>query len=152
MVRWLAVVVVALSVSSCRVHLADDGRYAFSLKPSDVLRDDCGLAADSAVVSTGVLRSIGNVVELDYGYLDIKLVGTYLDKLEQMTFDGTAVNVSTQVRGQLCLLDTVAIHLDAKTLDANHFSGAMKIVLDARSPDGCVCQLWFRYEASRTGP
>ncbi len=146
--RWLLLVVMGL-LPGCRVHDLEDGPYQFTL--TQVLRDDCGLAAHPEVASTGTLRTTGNVVALEYGYLDLKLVGTYLTRAEAMTMDGAAVNVSTQVRGHDCLLDAVSMHLDTTTVDATTFTGAMKLVFDARTPDACVCQAWFRYSAQRIG-
>lgn len=142
------VVVLAVGASACgRTHTAEDGTYAFTL--SEVLRDDCNLSTTAPVLAQGVLATTGNIVALDYAYLDIKLKGIYLSKEERMTFDGTAANVSAQVRGQSCLLDTVAMHIDASTQDATHFSGAMSIAFDARQRNECVCELWVKFVATK---
>ncbi len=141
----------ALGAWSCgRNHPLEDGPYQFTLK--EVLRDDCDLAHATGVFSTGTLNTTGNIVSLSYGFLGVKLFGTYLSGIEQMTLDGTANNVSTPVRGNECLLDSVAVHLDTVTRSPTRFDGAMSITFDARSPDACVCKFWFNYEATRAGP
>jgi len=144
---WLLLVPVALQ--GCRTHEAEDGTYQFAL--TEVIRDECGLAAEPGIMSTGTLVTTGNTVAIDYGFLGIKLVGTYLQTGEQMTMDGTAVNVRTQVRGQSCLEDTVAVHLDATTKSPTEFDGVMSFSYDTRQPDECVCQFWLRYAATRQG-
>ncbi len=146
--RWGLFGVLVLTAACGRSHVLDDGAYAFSL--AEVLRDDCGLRQDPKVLSTGTLTTTGNLVALDYGYLDIKLKGIYLSKEERMSLDGTAANVSTVVRGNTCLLDTVAMHMETTTSTAaTHFDGAMSFVLDARQSNECVCQMWVKFTAAK---
>lgn len=147
-VRWSLFGVVVLTVSCGRTHTLDDGAYAFAL--AEVLRDDCALSQDPHVMTTGTLITTGNLVALDYGFLDVKLKGIYLSKEERMTLDGTAANIDTTVRGNECLLDTVAIHMETDTsANPTHFSGAMSIAFDARQNTQCVCQMWVKFNATK---
>lgn len=142
-VKRLLWLVVLASMSACRDHLLDDGPYAFSV--TEVLRDDCGLATSgTAVVSGGTLRSEGNLVQFSLTQPELRLVGTYLSSVEQMTLDGSISNYSAVLRGRECLLDTVSFHLDTTTLSDTRFEGAMSISYEARQPDECVCRYWFK--------
>jgi hypothetical protein len=151
MVRGLMLSVCwGLLLSACRLHSLEDGHFALTI--DQVLRDDCGLATTARAASGAVLRTMGNTVSMDYGFLETRLVGTYLSAVEEMTLDGTAVNVITTVRGRECQVDTVSTHLKAATVDASSFAGVIKIGLEASTPDECTCQLWFTYQAQRLGP
>ena len=135
-----------LGLASCRTHTLEDGTYQFTLK--DVLRDDCGLAPTGALMSTGVLVTTGNQVKIKYGYLGLQMFGIYQVNVEQMVLDATAVNVTTAVRGNQCLLDSVSLHIDTENQTARSFSGTMSFYLDARA-DPCVCRVWVTYEAQK---
>ena len=146
--KWLLLTVVMLG-STCRIHDLLDGVYTLQL--TEVLRDDCAMANAPGVIGTATLKTNGHNVLLDYSFLQTRLLGTYLSQTEKMTADGTAVNVSTTVRARQCLLDTVVVHLDGETESPTRMSGAMSIQFDTRSPDECVCKLWFKFDATRTG-
>lgn len=142
-------VILAVAAVGCgRTHTLQDGPYAFGLV--ETLRDDCQLAKAPDVFSTGVLRTTGHVVTLDYGLFGIDLVGNYLDDVERMLLDGSAANVNTPVNGEECLLDLVSIHLEGTTRGPGAFDGTMAVRLDARRPDRCVCELWVRYQATKS--
>ena len=136
-----------LLLAGCRVHTLEDGPYTFTL--GEVLRDDCGLASTGGVLTTGTLRTEGNLVSLNLAQPNLRLVGTYRFSLEEMTLDGTLSNFQTTLRGQACLLDTVALHLDTTTLSPTAFEGSMSISYEARTPDACVCKFWFKFSAQR---
>jgi hypothetical protein len=136
-----------LGLSGCRVHELEDGSYRLAL--TQVLRDECGLAQAPDTIGAGVLSTTGNLVGFDYAFLSLKLQGTYLSGVEQLTLDGAAVNIDTLVSGQECLVDQVAMHLDGTAKDATHFSGKAAITYDTRQPDRCVCKFWFLYDATR---
>ncbi|MBX7101725.1 MAG: hypothetical protein K1X89_28680 [Myxococcaceae bacterium] len=136
-----------LSAACGRHHTLQDGTYAFSLKES--LRDDCNFTGAPGVLSQGALKTTGHVVALDYGLFGIDLNGNYLADVERMTLDGSAANVNTQVNGGECLLDLVGLHLDGATTSSTSFEGIMAVRLDARRPDRCVCEVWFKYVANR---
>lgn len=146
LVKLLTTSFLLVLLVGCRVHTLDDGVYA--LLPNQVLRDDCGLNAPGAL-TTGALRTEGNLVYLALASPELRLVGTYLAGVEQMTLDGNVLNYSAVLRGRECLLDTVSFHLDATTTSPSTFSGTMAINYDARQPDACVCRYWFNFEARR---
>jgi hypothetical protein len=136
-----------LLTAGCRVHTLEDAPYTFTL--GEVLRDDCGLATTGGVVPGGTLRTEGNQVSLALRSPDLRLVGMYLDSDERFTMDGSLSNYTTVLRGQECLLDTVAFHLDATDTSATTFDGTMSINYAARAADRCVCQFWFKFSATR---
>lgn len=149
--RSLSVLLVSsvtlLAATGCgRIHLLRDGDYSLAVR--EVLRDDCNLVNEAKAVSTGTLVTTGHQARFVYQYLDVEMVGSYLSSVEELALDGTAVNVTTRVRGAECLLDTVSLHLKATAEDATHFNGAMSFMLDARQADACVCQLWLTVEGT----
>ncbi|MBI3185895.1 MAG: hypothetical protein HYZ28_27485 [Myxococcales bacterium] len=139
-----------------RSHLLSEGHYQLALDDSSgsggVVRDDCGLARHPDVLGGADLDVTGDRVRLDYSLFGITLVGYYLYGDDRFSVDGSAANVSATVSGRECLLDLVTVHLDAKTLDAEHFSGAVAVKLDSRSGPGCACELWMTYTARWTEP
>ncbi len=135
-----------LGLASCRTHTLEDGTYQLTVK--DVLRDDCGLAATGALNATAVLVTTGNQVKLKYSYLDLQMYGNYQVNLEQMVLDATGVNLTTAVRGNQCLLDSISLHMDTENQTARSFSGTMSFFFDARA-DTCVCRVWATYEAQK---
>ncbi len=145
---WFASLLLLLMMSGCRVHTLDDGAYDFTL--GEILRDDCGLAATAgAVPPGGTLRTEGNLTNFALTQPELRLIGTYRYSVEELTMDGSLSNYSTVLRGQECLVDTVAFHLDATTVDASSFTGAMSINYEARQPDACTCRFWFKFSAKR---
>lgn len=135
-----------LLTAGCRVHTLDDGDYA--LTPSQILKDDCGLAQED-VLGPATLRTEGNLVTLTLAKTGLRLVGTYRVSTEEMTMDGTLSNFPARLRSRECLLDTVAFHVDTVTTSASTFTGAMSINYQAQQPDECVCQFWFKFDARR---
>lgn len=132
---------------SCRTHTLDEGVYQLTL--TEVLRDDCGLAASPALMTRGELTTTGSIVRLAYGYLDIELAGSYRVSAEQMILDGNVLNVSTEVRGQTCELDSAALHVETTTTSPTTFDGTLSLTLDSRAAEVCVCKVWVRFSAAR---
>lgn len=145
LIRFLCASVLLL-LGGCRVHTLEDGEYV--LVPSEILRDDCGLASED-LLGAATLRTEGNLVTLNLARPGLRLVGTYRFSLEEMTMDGTLSNTPFVLRGRECLLDTVSYHLDTQTSSPTTFSGAMSISYEVRSPDECVCKFWFKFDARR---
>lgn len=141
----LLLVVLFTCLEGCRVHELADGDYSFAV--TSVLRDECGLAAQT-VLGTATLVSTGNVVNLTFTKPDVRLAGIYKDGVEQMVLDGALTNYETTVRGQTCLLDSLGLHTDTVTVDPKAFTGTMALSYDARVPDSCVCKFWFEYRAT----
>lgn len=135
-----------LLLGGCRVHTLEDGEYV--LVPSEILRDDCGLASED-LLGAATLRTEGNLVTLSLAKPGLRLVGTYRFSLEEMTMDGTLSNTPFMLRGRECLLDNVSYHVDTETSSPTTFSGSMSINYDTRSPDECVCKYWFKFDARR---
>lgn len=157
----LLLAVVAAAPGCGRHHTLIDGKYQFRLEtPADggsgVIRDDCLLASQSAIFSTGVISTTGHVVTMDdYQIFEtpILLVGNYLTQdstpIDRMRLDGSASNVSTTIGGIECLVDRVAIHLDSTTTNATAFAGTFSLTLDSDRHNECVCQFWSNYSASK---
>lgn len=134
------------SLSCGRVHVLEDGTYAFSV--TRVLRDECDLEHQT-VLGPGTLATAGHSVSLSFTTPEARLAGTYRTSVEEMTLDGTIANYATAVHGQACLLDFVTLHLDTSTLDARRFEGTMSIRYDTAQLDACVCAFWFDFVAIR---
>lgn len=142
-IAWLCAII---GLTGCRVHTLVDGVY--TLVPQEVLHNDCGLSV-SDVFGSATLRTEGNLVALTLAPLDLGLVGTYREGVEEMTLDGSLSNYATVLNGRQCLLDTVTFHFDAETLGSTSFEGAMSISYEARQPDECGCRLWVKLAAWR---
>jgi hypothetical protein len=144
--RVFCFLVVTAFGTGCKTHDLTDGRYDFSLTQS--IRDDCGLQSAPGIISSGVLRTTGNVVRINYDFFQIELDGSYKDSIESMSLDGSATNVQLEVNGVQCLLDVVTLHLEATTDTATQFAGSMSFSLQAERPESCICQLWVDYRAT----
>jgi hypothetical protein len=141
-----SLLLVAVLFSGCRTHTLEDGDFVIT--PSEIIRDDCGLAGMD-LLGTATLRTEGNLVYLTLAKPALRLVGTYRFSTEEMTMDGSISNFSTSLRGRECLLDNVQFHVDTNTTSATTFAGQMSINYEARQPDECVCKFWFKFNASR---
>lgn len=141
--RWILLLIV---FAGCRMHTLEDG--AFTLTPTETLRDDCGLAGSFGTLQ-GTLRTEGHLVELALAQPDLRLVGTYRYGVEEMVMDGTVSNLNTTLNGRACLVESVAYHLETETDSPAAFTGSMSIQYDTRQDDGCSCRYWFRFRAQR---
>jgi hypothetical protein len=149
-VRRAFLMACAVAAAACRDHPLADGVYAFTL--TETVRDDCALKDAPGVISTGTLRTTGDVVRLEYAFFDIQLTGTYAHAVERMSLDGSATNVAMSVNGVPCLVDLLTVHLDATTVNEAQFEGFMSFSLETPRPESCVCELWAGYSASRSSP
>lgn len=141
-----SLLLVALLLGGCRLHTLEDGDYV--LTPTEIIRDDCGLAGTD-LLGPATLRTEGNLVYLTLAKPSLRLVGTYRFNLEEITMDGSISNYSTTLRGRECLLDNVQFHMDTSTTSTRTFTGQMSINFEARQPDECVCRFWFQFDAAR---
>jgi hypothetical protein len=130
------------------VHEVQDGTYALTATQS--VRDDCALETAPGVVTSGVLRTTGDVVRIDYDFFSIQLNGAYQSQTEHLEADGSATNVELEVQGVQCLLDLVTMHLEADAVDTKTFSGSVAFSLQTRRPESCNCELWLEYVAHQT--
>jgi hypothetical protein len=144
---WALPLLSLVLCAGCRIHDLEDGTYTFTV--TQVIRDECGLAGQQLLGPAGLVTN-GNEVDLSFSTPDVRLSGIYKDGIQEMVLDGALTNYETLVRGQTCLLDSLTLHTDTVTLDPTDFSGTMSIVYDARTPDSCVCKVWFEYTAART--
>ena len=137
-------------------HPQDEGAYRLTL--GTVVRDECGLAARDDLVKAFTLTIAGERLYADYSLFDLQLVGAFRDSplfepSEQFTMDGSAANVTSPVNGQDCLLDLVTAHLEATTgRNPVTFAGALRVKLDTRRPEACVCEFMANIDAQRSGP
>jgi len=130
----------------CNDFLQNQGAY--SLRTTEVLRDDCGLlSSDPEALWDASLLITGQVVRVDFDLLDMQLVGRFLAGGEAFAVDGSVANAEVEANGQLCLLDQVSVHLEGQTVCATQFDGTLRVRYEARRPDSCVCELWARFEA-----
>jgi hypothetical protein len=130
------------------VHEVQDGTYALTATQS--VRDDCALENAPGVIASGVLRTTGDVVRIEYDFFSIQLDGAYQSQTEHMSLDGSATNVELDVQNVQCLLDLVTMHIDATAVDSKTFSGSIAFSLQTRRPESCNCELWLEYTAHQT--
>jgi hypothetical protein len=141
-----------------RDHAQNEGCYAVTpVRPSGVIRDDCGLLDDAASVLSTDFSFFGDYVELSFrlgspafgALLDVSMAGTFKFGMEQFVADGTAANVLLPIDGLACSVERVAIHMDAATNPNNPkaFSGLLAITTFTTRPEQCVCTAWFQYQA-----
>ncbi|MCE9666761.1 hypothetical protein LY474_02950 [Myxococcus stipitatus] len=151
--RRFHLLVPALLVSAmagCLPFDQDGGDYVFT--PVEVFRDECGLYEANKDAFTGTLQVTGRVVRLDFGLLDLQLIGYFLAEGDDFSLDGTIINAAADVRGESCLLDEVSIHMDATTQCQTHFDGVLRVRYATElRPAECGCELWMRYEAVKGG-
>ena len=130
------------------------GEYVLSA--TEEIVDDCGLLGAPESLWDAELLITGETVRMDFGLFEeaegeggIELVGFFLGVDDRFTVDGSVVNVSTEVRGQQCLLDIATVHLDGRTDCPTQFSGTMRVRFESRRSAGCNCELWVRYLAAQ---
>jgi hypothetical protein len=143
----LFLVLAALGLSGCRSHTLEDGAYAFT--STAVLRDDCGVAGAFTVLDRGTLTTTGNLVKLAFTSDKPNLEGTYKFNLEEMVLDGVIANYTLPIRGKDCLLDTVSLHMETKTVDPANFTGITAITFQSLVFPECNCKYWYEFSATR---
>ena len=137
-------------VAACSGQEQKDGLYRF--EALEVFRDDCQLLASPEALWDGELLLSGRVIRMNYGLLDMQLIGSFLEsslleKSANFTLDGSVANVTARTNGQECLLDQVSMHLEGVTECPGEFTGSLRVRYEARRPDSCVCELGTRYRA-----
>ncbi|NVJ25898.1 hypothetical protein HUW62_32220 [Myxococcus sp. AM011] len=144
--RLLLPALLVSAMSGCVPFHQDAGEYEFT--PVEIFRDECGLFAANQDQFRGALQVTGRVVRLDFGLLNMQLIGYFLAEGDDFAIDGTIVNASARVRGQECLLDEASFHIDATTQCGTRFDGVMRVRYEAtQRPAECACELWMRFEA-----
>lgn len=146
----LSALALAPSVGCTRAYIQNEGDYAF--KTVEVLRDDCGMLSSPEALWGGTLHISGEVVRVDYGLMDMQLVGSFLDggadDDDAFAVDGSITNASLTAKGQECLVDQVMVHMEGTTQCATEFDGVLRVRYEPRAQQtGCACQLWVRYQA-----
>jgi hypothetical protein len=144
---WGLVILGVATQLGCRQHVLNPG--TFNLSATQVIRDDCGLAAQSPWVAQVQLPG-------DYVWLTMTNVfgaqmrGLFETNREAFYADGDAANVQTTVAGQPCTLSFVNLHLEGATQSPTTFTGIFQILYDVSGqvPDRCTCQLWVNYQAT----
>jgi hypothetical protein len=147
-----------LSACAGRNHAQDEGCYAVTpVRPSGIIRDDCGLLGDAASNLSTSFSFFGDYVELGFRLgspafgtlLDVSMAGHFKFGAEQFGADGTAANVLLPIEGQDCSVERVAIHMDATSNPNNPrvFSGLLAITTFTAGAEKCVCTAWFQYQA-----
>ncbi len=137
-----------------RNHELEQGPYVFAISPQDVIRDDCGLAADGGPVLQASYQNDGDdlrfalVQQSNSTCLAVELVGQYQYAKEVFFADGTASNPLLEANGTLCQVSFVQYHLDGETVSASAFNGVMRISYLGSTPVACNCQFWFNYQAA----
>ncbi len=137
-----------------RSHELEQGVYVFSVPPQDVIRDDCGLAADGGPLLQAQFQSYGDDIRFalqqqsNAQCLAVELVGQYQYNNENFFADGTASNPLLATNSALCQVDFVQFHLDGATVNASTFTGVMRISYLGSSPLACNCQFWFNFQAT----
>ena len=143
--QFLVPALLVAGMAGCLPYPQEQGDYV--LTPVEVFRDECGLAESNRDKFTGTLQITGRVVSLDFGLLDSRLTGYFLENGDDFSIDGSVVNAVAEVNGEECLLDQINIHLEGKTQCETQFNGVLRVRYEAQRPDTCVCELWMRYEA-----
>ena len=147
------------SAACTNAYPQQPGEYALSA--TEEIVDDCGLLATPEALWDAELLIAGNTVRMDFGLFEdqqgsdqqgsggIELVGFFLGMDDRDTVDGSVANVTTQVRGQQCLLDSATVHLDGRTDCPSQFSGTLRVRFESRRSAGCNCELWVKYLAAQ---
>lgn len=147
-IGWLSLVGL-LGLSGCRDHTLEDGIYALAV--GEVLRDDCGVASDFTL-GPGRLTTTGHVVAFSLDAPAVTLAGWYRDSIETFYADGSLVDAPVRLGARDCLVETLAVHLDAETQDAARFAGVFAFDSRSAREPACSCRLWLRATGTRAGP
>ncbi|MEW5739245.1 MAG: hypothetical protein AB1938_09990 [Myxococcota bacterium] len=143
----LTLAALALPLSGCRSHTLEDGEYVFT--PTEVLRDDCGVHGAFTVLDRGTLITTGNLVKFAFTSGKPDLQGTYKFQLEELVMDGVIANYRLPIRGRECLLDTVSLHMETKTVDPTNFTGTSSVTFQSLVFPECNCRYWYNFSATK---
>ncbi|HET9451882.1 MAG TPA: hypothetical protein VFO83_13420 [Aggregicoccus sp.] len=140
-----------LGMACTNTYPQQQGDYLFTA--TEEIVDDCELVAEPEALWDAQVLIAGETLRMDYGLFEqageggTELVGFFLGVDDRFTVDGSVANVTTQVRGQPCLLDNVAVHLDGRTDCPTQFSGTLSVRYESRGSAACNCELWVKYTA-----
>jgi hypothetical protein len=146
----MSALALAFSLGCTNAYLQNEGPY--ELTAMEVLRDDCAMLSSSESLWDGTLRVSGEVIYMDYGLMDMQLVGFFLEggsaDDDAFALDGSLANASLSANGQQCIVDQVTVHLEGTTQCATQFNGVLRVRYEPRiQQPGCACELWVRYQA-----
>jgi hypothetical protein len=146
-----------LGLGCTRAYIQNEGPYDF--KTLEVLRDDCSLLSSSVepvppeALWDANLHISGEVVRMEYGLMEMQLVGSFLDggaeDGDAFSLDGSLANASLNANGHECIVDQVTVHLEGSTQCATEFDGVLRVRYEPRPTQSaaCACELWVRYQA-----
>jgi len=140
----LAAAAALLSACSGRSHDQAEGVYVLTVGAP--LRDDCSHLTSGAELSRGELVVAGNTVRMKHGLYGMLLAGAYRSNEESFYVDGTAGNLNETLNGTDCLLDRIALHVDATTDTPDTFHGFARLRFEGQT-DPCICEVWTSYTA-----
>ncbi|HYO59448.1 hypothetical protein [Archangium sp.] len=146
----MSALALTLGVGCTRAYLQNEGPY--ELTAVEVLRDDCALLSSPEDLWDGEIFISGEVVRMNYGLMDMQLVGSFLEggstDDDAFTLDGSVANASLTTNGLECIVDQVTVRMEATTQCATEFKGVLRVRYEPRAQQsGCACQLWVRYQA-----
>lgn len=133
-----------------RAYLQNEGSY--ELTAVDVLRDDCSLLSSPESLWDGSLVIWGDVIRMNVNWMDMTLIGRFLDggpeDNDAFELDGTVSSAAVSVKSRACIVDQVAMHLEATTQCATEFDGVLRVRYEPQLEDtSCACELWVNYRA-----
>ncbi|HEX8706453.1 MAG TPA: hypothetical protein VF815_46895, partial [Myxococcaceae bacterium] len=124
--RFLSLLAAVGLSLGCNDFSQNQGGYA--LRYVEVMRDDCGLlSGDPESLWDASLLITGQVVRVDFEFLDMQLVGRFQAGGEAFSVDGSVANAEVEANGQQCLLDQVSVHLEGRTECATKFNGTLRV-------------------------
>jgi hypothetical protein len=146
----LSVLSLILGTGCTRAYIQNEGPY--ELKAVEVLRDDCAMLSSPESLWDGTLHISGQVVHMDYGLMDMQLVGSFLEggaaDDDAFALDGSLANASLTANGSQCIVDQVTVRLEGTTQCATEFDGVLRVSYAPRPQQtACACELWVRYQA-----
>jgi hypothetical protein len=149
----LSALALASGLGCTNAYLQNEGPY--DITATEVIRDDCGLLSASSIQDSwdsGELIITGDVVRMNYELGDMQLVGAFLEggSLDDDGFmlDGSLANVSFTRGAEMCVVEQVAVHLEATTKCATQFDGVLRVRYEPRvQQPQCACEVWMRYQA-----
>ena len=130
-----------------------EGQYLFTA--TEEIVDDCELLGEPEALWDAQVLIAGETLRMDYGLFEqgerggTELVGFFLGVDDRFSVDGSVANITTQARGQQCLLDSATVHLQGRTDCPTQFSGTLRVRFESRRSPGCNCELWVKYRATQ---
>jgi hypothetical protein len=147
----LSALFLSLGAGCTRAYIQNEGPY--ELTAQEVLRDDCALLSAPESLWDGNLHIFGEVLRMEYGLMEMQLVGSFLDGAaadgDVFSLDGSLTNASLNANGHQCIVDQVTVHLEGTTQCATEFDGVLRVRYEPRPTQSaaCACELWVRYQA-----